>query len=294
MRRSAFRLDASRPSTLRHTLAGMAVLAVCWVPAAWAAPAPGVAASAPAAAEAASDDARLAGIIARAQQQPNPPAAALPEQQGPEGEVQSWWQQQHVVHDVSSRTSQLVLNTLSFLGVRYRYGGDHASRGFDCSGLVRRVYQETLGLVLPHNAAEQSREGQKVAENELRPGDLVFFNTLRRAFSHVGIYIGNGQFVHAPRRGEKVQIANLDSPYWARRFDGARRLINRATDPLLPSAQAASLREAGAAQGADGRKLPAVSMPVSNAVPDGASPATAALMAGAVLPKPVSSELSRP
>ncbi len=143
----------------------------------------------------------------------------------------------------SARAQDLVLNALSLLGARYRYGGDHRSTGFDCSGFVRRVYQETLGLALPHNAAQQSREGEKVAETALRPGDLVFFNTLRRAFSHVGIYIGNGEFIHAPRPGQRVQIESLSSPYWARRFDGARRLIERAAD-LLPSAQAEPVPQA--------------------------------------------------
>ena len=146
----------------------------------------------------------------------------------------------------SGRAQDLVLNALSLLGARYHYGGDHRSTGFDCSGFVRRVYQETLGLALPHNAAQQSHEGEKVAEDALRPGDLVFFNTLRRAFSHVGIYIGNGEFIHAPRPGQRVQIESLSSPYWARRFDGARRLIERAAD-LLPSAQAEPVPQAFAA-----------------------------------------------
>ncbi len=136
------------------------------------------------------------------------------------------------------RAADLVLDALSMLGVRYHYGGAHRATGFDCSGFVRDVYQRTLGLVLPHNAAQQSREGEKVAEDQLRPGDLVFFHTLRRAFSHVGIYIGNGQFIHAPRPGQRVQIESMASPYWARRFVGARRLIQHAADALVPSAQA--------------------------------------------------------
>lgn len=74
-------------------------------------------------------------------------------------------------------------------------------------------------------AAQQAREGEKVSESQLKPGDLVFFNTLRRAFSHVGIYIGNGQFIHSPRPGQTVRVENLDSPYWAKRFDGARRIM---------------------------------------------------------------------
>ncbi len=291
-----FTADAPRIAPmLRATLTSLALAASCCAAPAWAAP---VQASAQAGA-----DARLQQIIRRAEATPAPTSPAAPQDSA------AWWGGPRVVHEVSSRASQLVINALSFLGVRYRYGGDHASSGVDCSGLVRRVYQETLGLVLPHNAAQQSREGEKVAENELRPGDLVFFNTLRRAFSHVGIYIGNGQFVHAPRPGERVQIANLDSPYWARRFDGARRLITHAADPLLPSAQAASLHESptaaedgsaddsaqlldvGDQPGMQARQAPApttppAAMPISNAVPDGATPATEKLMAGAVLPRP--------
>ncbi len=157
---------------------------------------------------------------------------------GSRDSLQQWLAQNGLVQQVSTHASDLVINALSFLGVRYKYGGDHASTGFDCSGFVRHVYQQTLGLVLPHNAAQQSREGEKIAENQLRPGDLVFFNTLRRAFSHVGIYIGNGEFVHAPKPGQDVQIGNLNNPYWSRRFDGARRFITRAAD-AVPEAQAA-------------------------------------------------------
>lgn len=139
--------------------------------------------------------------------------------------LKQWLTSNGFVHQVSTRASDLVVNALSFLGVKYRYGGDSARSGFDCSGFVRYVYQETLGTVLPHNAAQQAREGEKIPESQLRPGDLVFFNTLRRAFSHVGIYIGNGQFIHSPRTGETIRVESLDAPYWARRFDGARRIL---------------------------------------------------------------------
>lgn len=139
--------------------------------------------------------------------------------------LRQWLTQNGFVHQVSTRASDLVVNALSFLGVKYRYGGDSARSGFDCSGFVRYVYQETLGTVLPHNAAQQAREGEKIPESQLKPGDLVFFNTLRRAFSHVGIYIGDGQFIHAPRSGQTVRVESLDSPYWAKRFDGARRIM---------------------------------------------------------------------
>ena len=139
--------------------------------------------------------------------------------------LRQWLTQNGFVQQVSTRASDLVVNALSFLGVKYRYGGDSARSGFDCSGFVRYVYEETLGTVLPHTAAQQARQGEKITENQLKPGDLVFFNTLRRAFSHVGIYIGNGQFIHAPRSGQTIRVENLDSPYWAKRFDGARRIM---------------------------------------------------------------------
>ncbi|OIQ71511.1 murein DD-endopeptidase MepH precursor [mine drainage metagenome] len=142
-----------------------------------------------------------------------------------ESSLRNWLANNGLIQQVSIRASDLVVNALSFLGVRYHYGGDTARTGFDCSGFVRYVYQETLGTALPHNAASQSRVGEKITENQLRPGDLVFFNTLRRAFSHVGIYIGNGEFIHSPRSGQSVRIESLDSPYWSKRFDGARRIV---------------------------------------------------------------------
>ncbi|MGE0072269.1 MAG: C40 family peptidase [Thiomonas sp.] len=169
-----------------------------------------------------------------------------------EASLKQWLANNGFVQQVSTRASDLVVNALSFLGVKYHYGGDTARSGFDCSGFVRYVYQETLGTVLPHSAAEQAREGEKIAESQLRPGDLVFFNTLRRAFSHVGIYIGNGQFIHSPRPGQSIRIENLDMPYWAKRFDGARRILTSASAPLdagglMPSAEAANLPKTDAA-----------------------------------------------
>lgn len=169
-----------------------------------------------------------------------------------ESSLRDWLVNNGLVKQVSSRASELVSNAMSFLGVKYRYGGDSAKTGFDCSGFVRYVYQETLGMVLPHNAAQQSRLGEKIPESELKPGDLVFFNTLRRAFSHVGIYIGNGEFIHSPRPGQAISIESLDSPYWAKRFDGARRILTSASAPLdagglMPSAEAANLPKSDSA-----------------------------------------------
>jgi len=127
------------------------------------------------------------------------------------------------------RASGLVISALNFLGVPYQRGGNgggHASdSGFDCSGFTRHVFQLSLGLVLPRRVDDQaSALGLvPVERTELRPGDLVFFNTLKRSFSHVGIYVGDGRFIHAPRSGSEVRIENLRQAYWAERYTGARR-----------------------------------------------------------------------
>ena len=120
--------------------------------------------------------------------------------------------------------SELVGNAMGFLGVRYRYGGTTPETGFDCSGFVRATFEKTLGRILPRRAAEQAAATQTIAKEELKPGDLVFFNTLRRQFSHVGIYVGDDLFLHAPSSGGAVQIASMKARYWAQRFNGARRI----------------------------------------------------------------------
>lgn len=113
---------------------------------------------------------------------------------------------------------------LDFIGIRYKRGGSSPETGFDCSGFVKYLYNETLGLVLPHNAKAISQSGENVDKNELKPGDLVFFNTMRRTFSHVGIYLGDNLFVHAPRSGARVRIEDMSDRYWSRRYNGARRI----------------------------------------------------------------------
>jgi cell wall-associated NlpC family hydrolase len=113
---------------------------------------------------------------------------------------------------------------LNLIGVPYKRGGKSPELGFDCSGFVSHVYEQSIGLVLPHNAKAMSREGENIDKNALQPGDLVFFNTMRRAFSHVGIYVGDGQFVHAPRKGGKVRVEDIDASYWKHRYNGARRV----------------------------------------------------------------------
>jgi hypothetical protein len=123
----------------------------------------------------------------------------------------------------------VVLYALGFIGVPYRWGGDDPSRGFDCSGFVRHVYRGVPGVDLPRTSEAMSRSGRRIDRAALGPGDLVFFNTLGRAWTHVGIYLGDGRFVHAPARRGQVRIEGLDDPYWRARYSGARRLI--AGDP---------------------------------------------------------------
>ena len=125
---------------------------------------------------------------------------------------------------VADRTSDLVVHALGFIGVPYRRGGNSADTGFDCSGFVRATYNQTIGLVLPRRAEEQAAATQPVARGEMKPGDLVFFNTMRRAFSHVGIYMGDGKFIHSPKPGAQVRVEDLGGSYWQRRFNGARRV----------------------------------------------------------------------
>lgn len=111
--------------------------------------------------------------------------------------------------------------------VRYVRGGRDPSTGFDCSGFVRYVFEQALGLQLPNNSASQYLIGRIIHRNDMQPGDLVFFRTADRRgkgrISHVAIYIGEGRFIHSPRRGESVRVDNLADSYWAKRFAGARR-----------------------------------------------------------------------
>jgi NlpC/P60 family len=131
----------------------------------------------------------------------------------------------------------LAIYALGLIGVDYRFGGTTPDRGLDCSGLVRYVFQQVTGVTLPRTSQELSRLGTKVPVADLMPGDLVFFNTRRLQFSHVGIYLGEDRFIHAPRQGGEVEIVTLSKAYWQKRFDGARRLVGALPD-LIPSAQA--------------------------------------------------------
>ena len=132
---------------------------------------------------------------------------------------------QQTVRRFSDGASDLVLSAMNFLGVRYRRGGNSTDDGFDCSGFTRHVFEHSIGLLLPRRADEQARLAGLaiVSHEELRPGDLVFFNTMRRTFSHVGIYIGDNKFIHAPKPGAAVRIEDMRVAYWSTRYNGARR-----------------------------------------------------------------------
>jgi cell wall-associated NlpC family hydrolase len=130
------------------------------------------------------------------------------------------------VRRVRDGASDMVMTAMNFIGVPYRRGGSSAEKGFDCSGFTRHIFEMSLGLVLPHRADEQARAAGMISikRNELKPGDLVFFNTMRRTFSHVGIYIGDGKFIHSPKPGGEVRVDDLSFAYWSKRFTGARRV----------------------------------------------------------------------
>lgn len=127
----------------------------------------------------------------------------------------------------SPAAGDVVIAALNFLDRPYRAGGEGAETGFDCSGFTRRVFGQTLGIELPRSAAEQAQTPllQPVSRDALQAGDLVFFNTQRRAHSHVGIYVGRGRFIHAPRTGARVRTESMAATYWWRRYDGARRAL---------------------------------------------------------------------
>ncbi|MBU3643745.1 MAG: NlpC/P60 family protein [Candidatus Methylopumilus sp.] len=127
----------------------------------------------------------------------------------------------------SNYAQDVILSALSLMGVKYSWGGKTPEGGLDCSGFVRFVFQQATNLTLPHGARALSQLGTNVSNNDLQPGDLVFFNTLKSSFSHVGIYIGNNRFIHAPRTGREVVITDMTESYWAKRFNGARRIDPR-------------------------------------------------------------------
>ena len=133
----------------------------------------------------------------------------------------------------SGQATGLITQAMDLLGVPYRRGGSSEASGFDCSGFVRYLYENSVGQLLPRRAEEQARSTEVIDRSELKPGDLVFFNTMKRAFSHVGIYVGDGKFIHSPRAGKSVKVDDMRSAYWQKRFNGARR-VPLETEPNKP------------------------------------------------------------
>lgn len=145
---------------------------------------------------------------------------------------------EYVGTTVEAKASDLVVHAMGFLGVPYRRGGNNVDTGFDCSGFVRAIYEQTLGLVLPRRAEQQATATRSIERSELQPGDLVFFNTMRHAFSHVGIYLGEGKFIHSPKPGAQVRVENMQQGYWEKRFNGARRVDTKFATVAPAAAQA--------------------------------------------------------
>ncbi|MBM3348291.1 MAG: NlpC/P60 family protein [Betaproteobacteria bacterium] len=147
-----------------------------------------------------------------------------------------------VVDSVSSNTEALINEAMQLIGVRYRWNGDLPQSGLDASGFVRFVFRDKLGFLLPPKSSQMSKVGKPISREELEPGDLVFFNTMRLTFSHVGIYVGDNKFIHSPSKGSSVRIDDLASAYWDKRFDGARRLDG--SDQLSPAERNKLIQEA--------------------------------------------------
>ncbi|MBU3577807.1 C40 family peptidase [Polynucleobacter sp. UK-Kesae-W10] len=125
---------------------------------------------------------------------------------------------------VTGKSEELINRAMEVIGVRYRWDSELPQSGLDGSSFVGYVFKDKLGFLLPRKSTQMSRVGKPVNRDELQPGDLVFFNTMRLTFSHVGIYVGDNKFIHSPSKGTSVRVDDLGSLYWDKRFDGARRL----------------------------------------------------------------------
>ncbi len=130
----------------------------------------------------------------------------------------------YVKFDNTDDAAQVVMYAYGLIGTGYRFGGRNPEAGLDCSGMVSYIVEQVSGKRLPHNAARIAAATRKIDRNELQPGDLVFFNTLNRRHSHMGIYLGDGKFIHAPSSKGKVRIEAMSNRYFSSRFDGARTL----------------------------------------------------------------------
>lgn len=176
------------------------------------------------------DEAPAAGPVAQSASSPTAGSAAI--ERGAQSQARVLFDSEYDSFD-SSESSGTLAYALSLTGTRYRYGGTSPTEGFDCSGFVRYVFGH-FGVELPRSAREMAAALPKVATDDRRPGDLIFFNTNGRPFSHVGIYLGKGRFVHATSsRTKLVMVSELSDSYWSKRLNGVRRPPAEALAVLL-------------------------------------------------------------
>ncbi len=154
-----------------------------------------------------------------------------------------------LVQQMRDGASDMVITAMNFLGVPYKRGGNSAETGFDCSGFTRHIFEKSIGLILPRRADDQAQTSSliSVTRDELKPGDLVFFNTLKRTFSHVGIYVGEGKFIHSPRSGSEVRVEDMRLAYWNKRFTGARRAPQAGVSPTVSTSAPVPVKAPNAA-----------------------------------------------
>ncbi|MGO4282047.1 Cell wall-associated hydrolase, NlpC family [Cupriavidus sp. OV038] len=137
--------------------------------------------------------------------------------------------------DPSAGLEEISIQAMSLVGTPYRYGGNTPDSGFDCSGLVRYVVQRAANVNLPRTTEQMGQRGSSLDRSQVASGDLVFFNTTGRANSHVGIYVGQNRFVHAPATGGTVRLEDMGKSYWASRYNGARRVVAASNLPMTPA-----------------------------------------------------------
>ncbi|RDK10642.1 C40 family peptidase [Cupriavidus lacunae] len=143
--------------------------------------------------------------------------------------------------DPSAGLEEVSIQAMSLVGTPYRYGGNTPDSGFDCSGLVRYVVSRAANVNLPRTTEAMGTRGSSLDRSEVASGDLVFFNTTGRANSHVGIYVGQNRFVHAPSSGGTVRLEDMGKPYWASRYNGARRVVAATYQPPAPAQPPAAI-----------------------------------------------------
>ena len=150
------------------------------------------------------------------------------------------------IHDPSAGLEEISIEAMALVGTPYRYGGNTPDSGFDCSGLVRYVVQRASSVTLPRTAAEMGRRGTPLERRNVASGDLVFFSTTGQPNSHVGIYVGQNRFVHAPATGGTVRLEDMTKSYWASRYMGARRVVAVRNLPDMPAPTIAPIAPAPA------------------------------------------------